>query len=258
MNTEHQPDVTCEAMASLVDDLVDGTLDGAAEACVQAHLAGCSACRALAGDLRAIASTAASLPALKPRPEVWNRIARDVASARPAARVTPVVAFWTGWRVALAMAAVALVAVTASVSVLRAPLAPAVTPRQPVTQAHTTPGHQSAQDTVQDVDEHLRIADAHYQQAITELETLVGSAQATLDPAVAATLDKNLGIIDKAVRESREAIKAQPNNQIAQTSLFEALRQKVALLEDTIALINTMRKGDQAGAAKVIGGLSKS
>jgi hypothetical protein len=32
----------------------------------------------------------------------------------------------------------------------------------------------------------------------------------------------------------------------------------VALLEDTVALINVMRKGDQAGAAKILGGLSKS
>jgi hypothetical protein len=254
MNSEHQFDVTCDAMASLVDDFVDGRLDAAARTRVEAHLAACEACRALADDFRTMAGTAAALSPHKPRPEVWSRIAREVAAARPAPHAAPAAAFWTGWRVALAMAAVALVAVTASVVVLRMPLRPALAPQQPSAAAV----HQSAQDTVQAVDEHLRIADEHYQKAITELEKLVATQQATLDPAVAATLDKNLGIIDKAVRESRDAIKAQPNNQIAQTSLFEALRQKVALLEDTIALINTMRKGDQAGAAKVIGGLSKS
>ena len=48
MNTEHQFDATCEAMASLVDDFVDGRLDAAARARVDAHLAACEMCRALA------------------------------------------------------------------------------------------------------------------------------------------------------------------------------------------------------------------
>jgi len=104
----------------------------------------------------------------------------------------------------------------------------------------------------------LRIADANYQQAITGLEKIVATEQTALDPAVAATLQRNLGIIDQAIRESRAAITSQPTSQIAQTSLFDALRQKVALLEDTVALINVMRRGDQAGAAKLIGSLSKS
>ena len=94
--------------------------------------------------------------------------------------------------------------------------------------------------------------------AIAGLEQVVKGGEGALDPALAATLQKNLGVIDQAISESREAIKAQPNSQLAQTSLFEALRQKVALLEDTVALINVMRKGDQAGAAKILGGLSKS
>jgi hypothetical protein len=104
----------------------------------------------------------------------------------------------------------------------------------------------------------LRIADEHYVQAIAGLEQVVQTQQAALDPAVAATLQKNLGVIDEAIRESREAIRAQPNSQVVQISLFEALRQKVALLEDTVALINVMRKGDQAGAAQILGRPSKS
>jgi len=39
--------------------------------------------------------------------------------------------------------------------------------------------------------------------------------------------------------------------------LFEALQRKVGLLRDTIALINEMRKGDQAGAARIAGSLQK-
>ncbi len=71
-------------------------------------------------------------------------------------------------------------------------------------------------------------------------------------------LQKNIGVTDQAIAESRAAIRAQPTSEVAQTSLFEALQRKVGLLRDTIALINEMRKGDQAGAARIAGSLSKS
>jgi hypothetical protein len=227
---------------------VDGALDASDGRELDAHLAACPACRALLADLEEVRRVAATIPDLMPRPEVWAGIARRL-EAEQVSRPRP---FWTGTRVALAMAATLLVAVASSVWLLRPP-APAAPER-----AATTPVIQPKQDLVQDVDEHLRIADDHYVQAIAGLEQVVKSSEGSLDPVVAATLQKNLGVIDQAISESREAIKAQPNSQLAQTSLFEALRQKVALLEDTVALINVMRKGDQAGAAKILGGLSKS
>jgi len=237
------PDVTCERYAALIQDLVDGELAPAARAELEQHVAACPSCRTLLDDLREIARVAGELPLHTPRPQVWARIASRLEQEQ-AARPTP---FWTGARVMLAMAATLLVGVGASLWVLRAPA--------PVTQAAVT---QSGKDLVKDVDEHLRIADAHYTQAIAGLEQVVKTEQASLDPAVAETLQKNLGVIDTAIRESRQAIQTQPHSELAQTSLFEALRQKVALLEDTIALINVMRKGDQAGAAKIVKGLTKS
>jgi hypothetical protein len=54
------------------------------------------------------------------------------------------------------------------------------------------------------------------------------------------------------------ALRAHPENRLAQESLFEAFRRKIALLQDTIALMNEMRKGDQAGAARVVESVNKS
>lgn len=236
-------DVTCERYAALVQDFLDGELATGARADLEQHVAACPSCRALRDDLREITRVAGELPRHTPRPQVWARIASRLEQEQ-AKRPAP---FWTGARVMLAMAATLVVGVGASLWVLRAPA--------PGTQAAVT---QSGKDLVKDVDEHLRIADAHYTQAITGLEQVVKTEQASLDPAVAETLQKNLGVIDMAIRESRQAIQTQPHSELAQTSLFEALRQKVALLEDTIALINVMRKGDQAGAAKIVKGLTKS
>jgi anti-sigma factor RsiW len=253
MERQTAADADCGRFAALVHDRVDATLEPVLQEELEVHLRQCPSCRALEADLKAMKDTAAELPDFTPRAEVWaslsQRLAGEIA-ARPRPR-------WTGARVALAMAATLVLAVSASVWLLRSP-APAPQASAAPSGAPAAAVIQSKEDLVQDVDEHLRIADEHYVQAIAGLEQVVKGGEGTLDPALAATLQKNLGVIDQAISESREAIKAQPNNQLAQTSLFEALRQKVALLEDTVALINVMRKGDQAGAAKILGGLSKS
>ena len=253
MTRQTSAEAGCGRFAALIHDRLDGGLDAGSVANLEAHLASCAACQALAADLEEMRRTAEGLPDFTPRAEVWARLSERLAGEL-AARPRP---FWTGARVALAMAATLVVAVTASVWLMRGPSAPAP---QAAAQGGTAAGTviQSTGNPVQDVDEHLRIADEHYTAAIAGLEQVVKSGQSELDPALTATLQKNLGVIDQAITESREAIKAQPNSQLAQTSLFEALRQKVALLEDTVALINVMRKGDQAGAAKILGGLSKS
>jgi hypothetical protein len=73
----------------------------------------------------------------------------------------------------------------------------------------------------------------------------------------ADVLKANMTVLDGAIGESREALKEEPENDVAQESLFEALRNKVALLQDTIALINEMRKGNQEGAARIVSGLNQ-
>ena len=103
----------------------------------------------------------------------------------------------------------------------------------------------------------MRQAETHYENAIEKLEALAKDRQ-TLDPNVAADLQKNLLIIDRAIGESRAALSTHPASERAQESLFEAFRTKIGLLQDTIALINEMRKGNQAEAARIAEGLSKS
>ena len=68
--------------------------------------------------------------------------------------------------------------------------------------------------------------------------------RAALDDDTAEVLQANLTVIDSAIGESRAALDQQPESTIAQESLVEALRNKVALLQDTVALINATRPGD--------------
>jgi hypothetical protein len=65
-------------------------------------------------------------------------------------------------------------------------------------------------------------------------------------------------VIDQAIEESRVALRTEPASQVAQENLFEAFRRKIGLLQDTIALMNEMRQGDEAGAARIVENLKKS
>ena len=78
----------------------------------------------------------------------------------------------------------------------------------------------------------------------------------SLDPATAKVMQANLAVIDEAIGQSREALKTEPASTAAQDSLFDALRSKVQLLQDTVALINEMRKGNQEGAARIMSGMN--
>ena len=74
----------------------------------------------------------------------------------------------------------------------------------------------------------------------------------TVDPQTAAVLQKNLQVMNEAIDESAQALDAEPQSAPARDSLFEALKQKIQLLQDTIALMNEMRQGNAAGAAEIV------
>jgi hypothetical protein len=104
---------------------------------------------------------------------------------------------------------------------------------------------------------------AEYRQAeqdlantIEGLERIAADQPSELDMETADVLKTNLTVLDDAIGASRAALQKEPESDVAQQSLFDALRNKVALLQDTIALINEMRKGNQEGAARIVSGLN--
>ena len=94
-------------------------------------------------------------------------------------------------------------------------------------------------------------------KAIKGLEEIANAEQSALDPRTAATLQKNLAVIDMAISESRAALREQPTNVPAQQSLLDNFKSKIDVLQNTVALINEMRKGNEAGAARIVSGLKQ-
>jgi anti-sigma factor RsiW len=229
-----------------IADFVDGDLDPAEVRAVERHLEGCAGCRTLVADLRTIRAAAFTLDRREPPADLLTRI-RARAADEPARRAT--LLSWPNTRPALAVwlaaaAALILATVIGVLPLVRQPSAP---------DSSANAGGAAAGDSLVDsVEADLAAAQAHYEKAIQGLEEIARRETSTLDPQVAAVLQKNLQVIDQAIGESRVALRSQPSSTNAQDSLFEAMRNKVALLQQTVELINEVRKGNQAEAGRLM------
>jgi anti-sigma factor RsiW len=244
--------MACEQYLNSIHEAVDGTIGPIRRAELELHLDQCEACRALRDDLQRIHDAAAALPTLDAPDGAWLQIAGRLRqegriSAAPAARPRR---HYAGW---LAAAAAVILAAGSAVLLLTQRSAPSGTTPAPVSSpTATAPGNAANGKSVEAVTSEVETAQQQFEKAIADLEKVVKTNQQALDPGTSQTIDKNLGIIDQAIAENRVAVKTEPANVAARETLFEALRQKVSLLQDTITLINEMRKGNNAAAAQLV------
>jgi hypothetical protein len=250
----------CKQYRDVIQELVDGTLGPVRRAELQTHLDQCDDCRRLVADLEKIREAAAALDHPAPPQHVWLQIANRLHQE---GRVTMPAPARGRHLAVLAIAATLVLAIGASIYVLM-PLRNqrAVTESAAGAAAGTpgaTPaGNAAGSDTVKSIADDLQIAEQHYQSAIDKLQRAADLNDGTIDAETASVLQKNLLVINGAISESRAALQTDPQSAPARDSLFEALRQKVTLLQDTIALMNELRKGNSAGAAQIIDGANKS
>jgi anti-sigma factor RsiW len=241
--------VACESRIDRIQELVDGSLGAIRRSELEQHLEQCAECRALKEDLERIRDAAGALPQMPPPDGAWLQIAgrlrQEGRLRQPAPLVAPrrVSYAWLG-----IAAALVLVAGVSVLMLLRsAPQSPAAVPSAPA-----AAGNPKAAESVEAVQNEVEAAQEQYQKAITKMDDLRKANMTALDPQTSEVIEKNLGIIDQAIAENRAAVKAEPASVAARETLFEALRQKVSLLQDTISLINEMRKGNNAAAARLV------
>ena len=237
-----------DLQSDVLVDLVDGRLDPAEQRDIERHLEACAECKALVTDLRSIRASAFMLDRREPAAAVWTKLQEAVkAEPRPRARVL-LMPTRNNWGVWLGAAAALILATV--IGLLPLLNRNAASDPEPAAAAAVEP-------TVDSVAAEFAKAEEHYQKAIDDLQTIANKDTGELDPQVAAVLQKNLTVIDQAISESRAALKTQPSNTNAQDGLFDALRTKVALLQQTVELINEMRKGNQAEAGRRLSTLSQ-
>ena len=235
----------CERYLNAIHELVDGTLGPIRRAELELHLEGCDGCRALAADLQEIARSARSLDVLEPPEHVWKSIAGRLRTERGMTGPSSALGRHRSMAM-LAIAAALVLAVGASLFMLRTPVPPQSTATtQPA--GEPASGNAASEDPVQGVVKKLAVTETAFQDLVNASE-----ATNTVDPKTAAALKKNLLVMNEAINETRKALDADPQSAPARASLYEVLKQKIQFLQDTIALMNELRQGDAAGAAEIV------
>lgn len=204
-----------------VNEYIDGTLTNHERSAVEQHLESCGECSKLVAELREACRQAAALEPRQPPERAWAQIEARLRESSSG-----------GWRIvwpALAASVLLLLAVATGLQ-LRSRPEPA--------------GEPGARELAESAEIELREAEQHYQKAIELLEQIASAESDALDPAIATTLKENLQLIDRAIGESRAALDAQPESDPAQRSLLEGFRMKLVLLQDAVALVNELRKGN--------------
>jgi anti-sigma factor RsiW len=242
----------CSRYREWIQELTDGTLGAIRKAELERHVDECASCSAFAADLQAIRDATASLAPLAPPDGVWLQLAGrlmqegrvSLPPARPAAPARHAAL--------LAIAAALVLAVGAALFL--------VIPREIGSRdvaGVATPGNAPAVDAVQSGVDDLRKAETLLQSGVAKLKEGLGTDNA-LPAAVANTLDSGLQSYDRAIADVSAELQSDPQNVTARNSLFDLLQRKISLLQDTITLMNEMRKGNAAGVAQVVEGGNKS
>jgi len=230
--------MTCFTYDLEIDDYVEGTLPAARVAALEAHLATCSRCRAVATDFRMLRSAASTLERRTPPPEVWRRVAAAIhESSEPAGWLS-----WMlpglAWRSAVAAAVIVTVLAAGTWFSWREV---ADTRRVASTAGLSTPSPES-----RGVEQAMRTQ-------ISDMEKTVRTASAVLPTETQAAYQQAGAVLDDAL--NRRA--GEPPSEVTQQSLLELLQSKLTLLQEMIALINEMRKGNQEEAARIVSGIEQ-
>ena len=257
------PTITCEVFGEKLMDFLEGDLDGATRAAMEAHARRCAACGALLADLRHIAHDAAALPALTPSRDLWSGIA-----PRLDAPVVPIAARRPMWKsprlLGIAAAAAIVFAAVLGYQAARrtapAAVAPAAQMAQIPAAAHDSPAAATltpatsaapAPAAASPASNGARLAanraatatpaavEKSYDGEIAGLRAIIDQRRGHVDSATVAVLERNLSVIDSAIAQCKSALAKDPDSEFLLQSLNQSLDTKVQLMRMTAGLPST-------------------
>jgi hypothetical protein len=227
--------------------LMAGELGERERAEVEAHLAECGPCRQVLAELRDVVARAGALGDLEPPRDLWAGIESAIgAPPRPLPR--------DGDRDVLVLpSARAPVGVPAgterTLGVRLAPLlaAAAVLVAISVTTtwwvANAGAGAAGTLETARLVDgDPVRAAATgtppdDLASELATLEEVLEVARDALDPNTVRVLERNLGVIEQAIADSRQALELDPGNAFLTEHLQRMYRRKLTYLQDVVRVV---------------------
>jgi anti-sigma-K factor RskA len=212
-----------------LSEYVDGELGVADARALEAHLARCGDCRATLEALRRVVARARALDDRAPEADLWPEVATRIGLSPMAQRGAARVAAPSRRRLSftvpqLLAASIALVLVSSSAAwvLLRRPALPPAT-------AATEPTPRMTNVATYE-------ASPRYAAAVADLERLIAERRSQLDTTTVRVIEKNLGIIDRAIRDAQSALAADPANAYLNQHLAQAMRRKLELLRQAATL----------------------
>ena len=208
-----------------LSEYLDGELAGSERTALEAHLASCANCRATLEELRRVVGRARALDDRLPTADLWPGIAEHIGVVSLAARRARRRLSFTVPQLAAASVALALVsggAVWLLGGRTHAPTATAVTElgRRPAPLINA-----SAYPT-----------DPRYAAQVAALERALQRGRSQLDTATVRIIEKNLKIIDRAIRDAQSALVADPGSAYLNLHLAQEMRRKLELLREAANL----------------------
>jgi anti-sigma factor RsiW len=215
----------------------DGELTPAEHAHCEKHLAECSDCREVLGELQAVVSAARGDADRDPATDLWPGVLSRIGSIAAPLKEVAGPRVWdqapTGRRQItfslpqLALAASLLIAVSAGVSYVA--LGGRGTPRPAPTES---PIQAMAESMMAPSSELVpaNFADEQFDRAVADLERILVEQRDELDPRTIVVIERNLTVIDEAIRQARAALDADPANTFLNSHLADARRRKLELL----------------------------
>lgn len=211
-----------------INDYLDSVLAAADRAALEAHTQSCALCRNQLESVRELLVEVRALPrAIRPErdllPGIHDAIDRDQVLVLRSWRAR---SLWS-LRWAVATAAVLLIMATAV-----------------ITQAVAKKGQAASVATasapgVTLVNRDLAALEQKYTLAITELQQLIAAQSTELAPGTLRLLERNLQVIDTAIRESRAALEQEPGNAMINEMLWSAYEKKLELLRRATTIVST-------------------
>jgi anti-sigma factor RsiW len=211
-----------------LSEYLDGELGAADAAALGTHLASCDSCRATLEELQRVVERAHALDNRPPSRDLWPGIASRIGLAT--AGVPSLSAHRARRRFAFTLpelmaAGIALVLFSAAGAWLLA------TPRSRApAQAALAP------TTAVFVSSAGALGDRRYAVQVADLERALERGRGRLDTATVRVIEKNLGIIDRAIRDAQSALAADPANVYLNMHLAQEMRRKLELLRQAAAL----------------------
>ena len=210
-----------------LSEYIDGTLATTERAALDAHLSGCADCRATLEELRRVVTRARALDDRPPAADLWpanaGRIGGSVVSL-PARRASRRLSF-TVPQLAAASVALALVSGGGVWLLEGARRAPPATPQTVRTGTPPALLNASAYPT-----------DPRYAAQVAALERALERGRGQLDTATVRVIERNLKIIDRAIRDARSALAADPSSAYLNLHLAQEMRRKLELLREAANL----------------------